>query len=134
MVDYMSCGSIFPLGFFFQDAATNSDSKVDSNKFLDFIGLLQDFHAFEICVIAAIVLFLIDYFLPTDFPAHISYLLAGLAVFFGAPFALTVSLIAGIATWLVLAFLHRVWFHKFLTNAPGSELPPENTTDPLPTK
>ena len=110
------------------------------------IGLLQSYHAFEILLAIAGILILIDYFFPTDWPAHLGYFCAGAAAFFrvivpdhvgdekflaqpGLVWDLTRSLILGIAIWLILEILHQLIFRRFLTNAPGTI---GETVDPEP--
>ena len=91
------------------------------------IGLLQSYHAFEILLTLAGVLILIDYFFPTDWPAHLGYLCAGAATFFGmfrtgpnVLWDLPKAAGLGVAVWIVLEILHQLVFRHFLTNAPGT--------------
>ena len=103
-----------------------------------FLQMLQGSHIFEILLVAAGLLILIDYIFPTDVPAHIGYLCIALAVFFrvsgsfwsteltGEPqhqpmnqFFVNVGI--GLAVWIVLGILHRLIFRRFLENAPGTE-------------
>ncbi len=73
----------------------------------------------EVLFVLAVVLVLIDYFFPVDYPAFIGYLCFALGVFFAVPWRSGPSLVAAIASWALLLVLHRVWFTRFLTNAPG---------------
>ena len=71
----------------------------------------------EVFAIAAVVLVLIDYFFPVDFPAYIGYLCFALAMFFGVPLGFMQSVLAAVGIWVLLLILHKVWFRHFLTNA-----------------
>lgn len=95
---------------------------------LGMIGLLQSYHAFEILLTLAGILILIDYFFPTDWPAHLGYLCAGASAFFAmfrtgpnVVWDLPKAAALGIGVWILLEILHRLFFWRFLTNAPGSE-------------
>lgn len=92
--------------------------------FYDLIDKCVQFHATEILFVLAVVLILIDYFFPTDVPAHFGYVCLSLAVFFVAymnAFSLIICLAAGIGFFVLLAYLHQSLFRHFLTNAPGTE-------------
>ena len=80
---------------------------------------LAGYPVMEILFVLAVVLVLIDYFFPVDYPAFIGYLCFALGVFFAAPWRWGLSLVAAVATWALLLVLHRFWFARFLTNAPG---------------
>ncbi len=70
------------------------------------------------------VLILIDYFFPTDVPAHFGYVCLALAVSFVAylnAFPILTCLFSAVGFWILLAYLHRSLFRHFLTNAPGTE-------------
>ena len=104
------------------------------------IGLLQSYHAFEILLTLAGILILIDYFFPTDWPAHVGYLCAGAAAFFevfrtgpNVFWDLTKSAALGIGVWILLEILHQLVFRHFLTNAPGSDgvAPDPVTSEPV---
>lgn len=92
------------------------------------IGLLQSYHAFEALLAIAGILILIDFFFPTDWPAHVGYLCAGAAAFFGVfrtgpdiTWDLPKSIALGIGVWILLEILHALVFRHFLTNAEPSE-------------
>ena len=72
-------------------------------------------------VIASIVLVLIDYLFPVDWPAYISYAL--FSVFIGAivPFSPAESLVSMIVCLVFILVLHELIFARFLTNAPKYE-------------
>ncbi|MCA9265799.1 MAG: hypothetical protein KDA60_18180 [Planctomycetales bacterium] len=93
------------------------------------LAQLQTYHVGEICFFAAIGLFLIDYFFPVDAPAHIAYFLFGVSLVFLLPLGYVTSALIGMATWIGLAILHRVYFHRFLSNAPGATLTGDDNPD-----
>jgi hypothetical protein len=70
----------------------------------------------EISAIAVVVLVLIEHFFPVDFPAYIGYLCFALAMVFGVPLGFMPSVLAALGIWLVLLFLHNLWFIHFITN------------------
>ena len=82
---------------------------------------LVNWHVMEILFVLAIVLILIDYFFPVDYPAYIGYLCFAAGMFFALPFTVLPSLLAALGIWILLLVLHRVWFTRFLTNAPGAQ-------------
>jgi membrane protein implicated in regulation of membrane protease activity len=71
----------------------------------------------EILFGLAVVLVLIDYFFPVDYPAFIGYACFALGMFFVLPLGLWGSALAAVAILAVVLWLHRVWFSRFLTNA-----------------
>ena len=87
----------------------------------DFLLTLSDWHAMEILFIASVALILIDYFFPVDYPAYIGYFCFAAGMFFALPFTLLPSFLVAILIFIVLLVLHRVWFSRYLTNAPGAE-------------
>ncbi len=96
------------------------------------IGLLQSYHVSEILFAVAGILILIDYFFPTDWPAHLGYVCVGAALFFtiygtGPAFAwdLPKSLALGAGATIVLELLHQTVFGRYLKNAPD-ESPDEH--------
>jgi len=84
---------------------------------------LQNWRIMEISFITAIVLILIDYFFPVDYPAYIAYGLFGLGMFLALPFGPLLSFLFAIGLVLLLLAMHIVWFSHFLTNAPGVDQP-----------
>ncbi len=94
---------------------------------MQFLSTLQSYHAGECLLVLAAVLIVVDYFFPTDWPAHFGYLaIAGASFFFSwssAPAAFWNAISAGalaVGIWLALAVLHRLWFHHWLSNADGA--------------
>lgn len=91
------------------------------------LAYLQSHYVAEWLLIATAALILIDYFFPTDWPAHVGYVCLAVASFFYAwgagigPWELPQSVGLAIGVWIVAAVLHRLIFHKFLTNVPGTE-------------
>ena len=91
------------------------------------LAYLQSLYAAEWLLIATAALILIDYFFPTDWPAHLGYVCLAAASFFlvwGSgigPWELPPSIGLAVAVWVAMAVLHRLFFYKFLTNAPGSD-------------
>lgn len=83
----------------------------------DFLLTLSNWPMMEILFILGVVLILIDYFFPVDFPAYLGYLCFAGGMFFAVPFTAVPSLVTGAAIWVVLLILHKLWFYKFLTNA-----------------
>lgn len=75
----------------------------------------------EILFIASVALILIDYFFPVDYPAYLGYFCFAAGMFFAVPFGVWTSLVVAILIFIVLLVLHRVWFSRYLTNAPGAE-------------
>lgn len=91
------------------------------------LAYLQSLYAAEWLLIATAALILIDYFFPTDWPAHLGYVCLAVASFFFVwgsgigPWDLPPSAGLAVGVWVVLAVLHRLLFHRFLTNAEGTE-------------
>ncbi len=73
----------------------------------------------------AIVLVLIDWFFPVDWPAFLGYAL--FAVFVGAtvPAIPVLSLAIIVIVFVLMLVLHEFLFSRFLTNAPKFECPTE---------
>lgn len=80
---------------------------------------LSNYPVMETAFALAVILVLVDYLFPVDYPAFIGYLCFAVGVFFAAPWAWGPSLLAAVATWALLLVLHRLWFTRFLTNAPA---------------
>ena len=77
----------------------------------------------ETFVIMGVICVLVDYLFPTDWPAHVGYVLFALATFFAADLAGLSPLwsaVVGAGTWLFFAFLHRTLLGELLDNAPDS--------------
>ena len=94
---------------------------------MSYLTTLQSAHAAEGLLVFAALLVLVDYFFPTDWPAHVAYVAAAAASFFwvwtsapGAFWGLVASGILAFAVWLALAIAHRLFFVRFLENAPGT--------------
>ena len=87
----------------------------------ELIETLQDYHIAEALIGLSVLLVLIDYFFPTDVPAHFGYFCFGAGMFFLVPLGLSASAAVGVGIWLLLALLHQLLFRRFLTNAPGTE-------------
>lgn len=83
----------------------------------DFLMSIADWPVMEALFVLAVVLVLIDYFFPVDFPAYLGYLCFAGGMFFAMPFTATPSLVIGILIFLLLLTLHKLWFSKYLTNA-----------------
>lgn len=75
----------------------------------------------EILFIASVALILIDYFFPVDYPAYLGYFCFAAGMFFAVPFTLLPSVIVAALIFIVLLVLHRLWFSRYLTNAPGAD-------------
>ncbi len=102
---------------------------------MSFLANLQSYHAGECLLVLAAVLIVVDYFFPTDWPAHFGYVAIAAASFFlswsSAPGAFWDAVKSGglaIGIWLALAVLHRLWFHHWLSNAEGVPGPSEAAT------
>lgn len=65
----------------------------------------------------AVLLILVDYFFPVDYPAYLGYLSFAAGMFWAVPFGPVVSLGASLGIFLLLLLLHRIWFGRYLTNA-----------------
>ena len=89
----------------------------------DFILQLQNWRVMEVSFITSVVLILIDYFFPVDFPAYIGYVLFSAGMFLALPFGPMLSLLFAIGLLALLLFMHISWFSHFLTNAPGVDRP-----------
>jgi len=75
-------------------------------------------------ILAGLVLVLIDYLFPTDWPAYLGYVLFSWGIFglsgmgtFGLRFCL------GLATLVGLLVLHHIYLSRFLTNADDDDQP-----------
>lgn len=84
---------------------------------LDFLANLPTIPVMTGLFIAAVVLILIDYFFPVDFPAYIGYLCFAAGMFFALPLTFVPSLIVAIVIFLLLLFFHVRLFSQYLTNA-----------------
>jgi membrane protein implicated in regulation of membrane protease activity len=73
----------------------------------------------ETLFILSVVLVLIDYFFPVDFPAFLGYLCFAGGAFFAMPLPAVPSLLLALSVWVILLLLHVVWFSRYLTNAPN---------------
>ena len=87
----------------------------------DVLITLVDWRAMEILFVLAVVLVLVDYFFPVDYPAYFGYFCFAAGMFFVVPFGVVTSLLVALGIWIVLLVLHRVLFTRFLTNAPGAQ-------------
>ena len=87
----------------------------------DTLQTLMDWNIMPILFGVAVLLILIDYFFPVDYPAYLGYFCFAAGMFFALPFGILISLILAVAIWIVLLVLHRVWFSRYLTNAPSAE-------------
>ena len=85
------------------------------------IGYAQDCNAFYICLGLAIILVLVDYLFPVDWPAYFGYLMFGAASFFAVTDNITHSLLWGLGVFVGLLIAHKLLFSRFLTNAPHLE-------------
>ncbi|MGH9380922.1 MAG: hypothetical protein ACRD2Z_09970 [Thermoanaerobaculia bacterium] len=85
----------------------------------DLLLKLSSYPLMEVFLIAAVVLVLVDYFLPVDWAAYLGYLCFALGMFWAFPFGPLGSLLTALAAWALLLILHKVWFSRFLTNAVG---------------
>ena len=86
----------------------------------EFIGTLQSYHIAEVLIGLSVLLILVDYYFPTDVPAHFGYFLFSVGMFFVVPWGVAASLTVAVVLWLLLAVLHQLWFTRFLTNAPST--------------
>lgn len=86
----------------------------------DLLMNLSIYPVMELAFALAVVLVLIDYLFPVDYPAFIGYLCFAVGGFFALPWTWGPSLAAAVAIWALLLVLHRLWFTRFLTNAPGT--------------
>ena len=87
----------------------------------DVLLTLVNWHAMEILFVLAVVLILVDYFFPVDYPAYIGYLCFAAGMFFAVPFTVLPSLLIAFGIWILLLILHRLLFTRFLTNAPRAQ-------------
>lgn len=90
----------------------------------ELIDTLQQWYAGQVLILAAVVLVLIDYYFPTDWPAHLGYFCFAAGMFFFVPWGPLASGVTSLVVWAALAVLHQVWFRQFLTNAPHLYPPP----------
>jgi vacuolar-type H+-ATPase subunit I/STV1 len=81
---------------------------------------------------ASVVLILIDYFFPVDWPAYIGYV--AFSFFIGATISLPPigSLICIPGVFILLLVLHEMLFSRYLTNAPRFEQPKKDRADAKP--
>ena len=87
----------------------------------ELIDGLQAYYAAEILLGLGVLLILVDYFFPTDAPAHFGYFCIALATFFiayRASWAPVWCVAVFVAAWILLGLLHRFFFRNFLENAP----------------
>lgn len=71
----------------------------------------------------AVLLILIDYFFPVDYPAYIGYLCFAAGMFWAVPFGPVTSLVSSLVIFVLLLVLHRLWFSRYLTNAHQNRTP-----------
>ena len=69
----------------------------------------------------AILLVLVDYLFPVDWPAYVGYSLFGMFVGATVPLPAVYSLITIAAVFGLMLVLHKIVFSRFLTNAPRHE-------------
>lgn len=94
-----------------------------ADQVFEIIDTLRHFHVPEILAVLGALLVLIDYFFPTDWPAHVGYVLFSAAMFFVAymyGLAPVSALAVSLGLWLLLSLLHRALLHEYLENAPGT--------------
>ena len=94
-----------------------------AEQVFEIIDAMRALHVPELLAVVAGVLILVDYFFPTDWPAHVGYVAFSGSMFFVAymyGLAPVWSLVVAGITWLVLCYLHRVLFRRYLENAPGT--------------
>lgn len=72
-------------------------------------------------ITASVLLILVDYLFPVDWPAYLGYI--AFALFLGAtvPLSPTLSLIFMAGIFVVILVLHEFIFARFLTNSPRYE-------------
>ena len=83
-----------------------------------FLATLPALTVMTVLFIAAVILILIDYFFPVDYPAYLGYACFALGAFFVFPFGVSLSMFASLVVFAVLLTLHMLWFSRYLTNAP----------------
>lgn len=71
--------------------------------------------------IASVVLILIDYYFPTDWPCQLGYFCFAFGMFLTLPYTPMASLLIAGAIWAGLVILHGVWFRHYLDNVPELE-------------
>ena len=95
---------------------------METYQVFEMIDWLQANHILEILLAAGVLFILVDYFFPTDLPAHFGYLSLALGTFFiayRASIAPVWCIVICLVSWAILGILHRLVFFKFLSNAPG---------------
>ena len=118
--------------------ALDADPHAPYNRtvMIEILANLQGHFAAEWLLAIAAILILVDYFFPTDWPAHVGYVCVAVASFFfvwGAGIGewhLSASVALAIGMWVSLAILHRLVFRQFLANAPGTERYVEERAEP----
>jgi membrane protein implicated in regulation of membrane protease activity len=85
----------------------------------EMVGILSRSNAFYAFLILGVVLIMVDYYFPVDWPAYVGYLCFGLAVFFALMESLFISAIGGLAVFVVMLVMHFTVFSRYLTNAPS---------------
>jgi membrane protein implicated in regulation of membrane protease activity len=78
---------------------------------------MADWHVMEWLFVAAVVLILIDYYFPVDYPAYLGYLCFAGGMFFALPLPVVPSALIAVAIFVICLLLHWFWFSKYLTNA-----------------
>jgi hypothetical protein len=81
----------------------------------------SNFPYMEVLFALAVVLVLIDYFFPVDYPAYLGYLCFAGGTFFALPLPAIPSLLLALSVWVILLLLHTFWFSRYLTNAPNAQ-------------
>lgn len=69
----------------------------------------------------AIILVLIDYLFPVDWPAYLGYVLFAIFIGATAPLSIAFSYFSMLAVFSLMLTLHKAIFAKYLTNAPRFE-------------
>lgn len=87
----------------------------------EFLLFLNQPLVLVILFVGAIVLVLIDYLFPVDWPAYVGYVLFALFIGATAPVSPLLSLLAMVAVVSLMLTLHKAIFSKYLTNAPVHE-------------
>ncbi len=104
-----------------------------NDQIFETIETLRYYRFPEILAVLGALLVLIDYFFPTDWPAHLGYVAFAGSIFF-IPYMVGQTLIwcllISLGCWVLLLVMHRLLFRHYLENAPGTS-GPDGEAEPI---
>lgn len=91
------------------------------NEFISWWGLSLN----ETLLIVALILVVVDFFLATDIPTHIAYVLVAFVVTMQIPAHLLYQILGGLVTWFVLVTFHYLVWRNVLKTVSNRFVAPD---------